>query len=334
MKRTIFTILFVALASVLLPASDLFGQSRTNRISRPCSGSTTAAKVEVESDGDINAVPCVGRSFLVNGLPVAGSLSDGDKGDVTVSGSGSTFTIDANAITTSKIANANVTLAKIANAGANSVLLGSGSSGTGSAYSEISLGTGLSMSGTTLNATAGGVTAGSSLPATCSTGEKYILSNGREFTCLDDDPDTWAEVPLASGSGSAAGQLIRRNSANNGFENWLPTYTASITLESPTSSEDASIFYTDEAITITKLTAVLVGSSPSVTWTVRHSTDRSATGNEVVTSGTTTTSTTTGSVVTSFNDATIPANSFIWLETTAQSGTVANINVTIKYTKD
>lgn len=326
--------MFVTLASVFLPAADLFGQSRTYQISRPCAGTTTPAKVEVERDGDINAVPCSGRSFLVNGAAVSGSLSDGDKGDITVSGSGSTFTIDANAITTSKITNANVTLAKIANAAANSKLLGSGSAGSGSAYSEITLGSGLSMSGTTLSATAG-VTAGSSLPSTCSTGEKYILDNGREFTCLDDDPDTWAEVPLAPTGGSAAGQLIRRNSANTGFENWLPTYTAAITLETPTSSENASIFFTDEAITVTKLAAVLVGSSsPSVTWTICHSTDRSATGNEVVTSGTTTTSTTTGSVVTSFNDATIPANSFIWLKTTAQSGTVASLNVTIKYTKD
>ena len=86
---------------------------------------------------------------------------------------------------------------------------------------------------------------------------------------------------------------------------------------------------------MTKITAVLTGSAtPSVTWTLRHSTDRSATGNEVVTSGTTTTSTTTGSVVTSFNDATIPANSFVWLETTAQSGTVTSLNITMIYTED
>jgi fibronectin-binding autotransporter adhesin len=52
-----------------------------------------------------------------------------------------------------------VTLAKIANAGANSVLVGSGSAGTGTNYTEITIGTGLSMSGTTLSATGGGGTA-------------------------------------------------------------------------------------------------------------------------------------------------------------------------------
>lgn len=114
-----------------------------------------------------------------------------------------------------------------------------------------------------------------------------------------------------------------------------PEKTVSITVEDPESAEDISIFFTNAAITVTEMRAVLVGSStPSVTWTVRHGTDRSATGAEVVTSGTTTTSTTTGSDVTSFNDATIVADSFIWLETTAQSGTVTELSVTIKYTQD
>jgi hypothetical protein len=38
--------------------------------------------------------------------------------------------------------------------------------------------------------------------------------------------------------------------------------------------------------------------------------------------------------VVAFNDATIPADSFIWLETTAQSGTVNEIHITIIYTVD
>lgn len=76
-----------------------------------------------------------------------------------VSGSGTTAitaTIGANKVTTSTINNAAVTLAKIANAGANSVLVGSGAAGTGTAYSEIALGSGLAMTGTTLSATGSG----------------------------------------------------------------------------------------------------------------------------------------------------------------------------------
>jgi len=104
------------------------------------------------------------------------------------------------------------------------------------------------------------------------------------------------------------------------------------TMDDPGASEDIGLFFTEIAITITKMVAVLNGSSsPSLTWTIRHDPDRSASGAEAVTGGTVTTSTTTGSVVTTFNDATIPADSFVWLETTAQSGTVDQINLTLIY---
>jgi uncharacterized protein DUF5907 len=68
-------------------------------------------------------------------------------GDVTASADSNTTTI----------ANDAVTLAKIQNAVANSKLLGSGAAGAGADYSEITLGTNLSMSGTTLNASGGGM---------------------------------------------------------------------------------------------------------------------------------------------------------------------------------
>jgi hypothetical protein len=58
-------------------------------------------------------------------------------------------------IDTADITNNAVTLAKIANASANSKIVGSGASGSGAAYSELSLGSGLSMSGTTLDVATG-----------------------------------------------------------------------------------------------------------------------------------------------------------------------------------
>lgn len=57
-------------------------------------------------------------------------------------------------------------------------------------------------------------------------------------------------------------------------------------------------------------------------------------GFTVLSNNTTTTSVSSGSDVTSFNDATIPADSFVWLETTAKSGTVTELNITLVYTED
>jgi hypothetical protein len=79
-------------------------------------------------------------------LAGGGSISDGDKGDITVSSSGTVWTVDNDAIT----------YAKLQNVSAASKLLGRGSASGSGDVEEITLGTGLSMSGTTLSATGGG----------------------------------------------------------------------------------------------------------------------------------------------------------------------------------
>lgn len=77
------------------------------------------------------------RSTL--GLGSVALQGDGDKGDITVASSGASWTIDNNA----------VTKAKMADLGAVASLLGS--SDSSAAVADITLGIGLSMSGTTLN---------------------------------------------------------------------------------------------------------------------------------------------------------------------------------------
>jgi hypothetical protein len=104
----------------------------------------------------------------------------------------------------------------------------------------------------------------------------------------------------------------------------------SISVPSPGAAENWGICMVNWACTVTKIHAVLRGSStPSVTYKVIKGSDRSAAGTAVVTAGSTVTSTTTGTSVTSFDSASITAGDNLWFTTTAQSGTVSEITVTV-----
>ena len=111
-----------------------------------------------------------------------------------------------------------------------------------------------------------------------------------------------------------------------------PTLNKTFTLDAPTASDDVTIFRTDVAITVQEVIAVSVGTTPSTTYQLKHSTDRNAAGNNLTNSATTT-STTTGNVAT-LSDATIPADSWIWFESTAASGTNVMLTIDIRYTED
>lgn len=145
---------------------------------------------------------------------------------------------------------------------------------------------------------------------------------------------TYSTVDARLGVGTN-GQVLTADSAEATGLKWAkPEYSKTITVESPSASEDISIFFTNKAITVTEIRAITVGTSPSTTWTIKHETNRSSSGNPIITAGTTTTSQTSGNDLTSFNDATILADSFVWLETTATSGTVNDLSITIFYTID
>ena len=104
------------------------------------------------------------------------------------------------------------------------------------------------------------------------------------------------------------------------------------TLQEPTASDDITVFRTDVAITVQEVIACSTGSSPSTTYQLKHHTDRSNAGNALTTSAATT-STTTGDTA-SLDDATIPANSWVWIETSAASGTSVYLSIDIRYTED
>jgi hypothetical protein len=102
-----------------------------------------------------------------------------------------------------------------------------------------------------------------------------------------------------------------------------------INLEFPGSSENAFIFRAHEIMRLLSARAVLVGSaSPSVTFSIKSGSDRSSLGTTHTTS-TAVTNTTTGTLL-DISTPTIPAGSWVCLVSTAQGGTVTEIDLSLQ----
>jgi hypothetical protein len=141
-------------------------------------------------------------------------------------------------------------------------------------------------------------------------------------------------VPTTSGAGTAKQVLTSNGTSAPTFED-RARLTKSITIENPSANENIKMFYTNVAITVTQLTAVIVGGT-SVSYDIQHGTSRAtATGTGVV--GATdvlVNNTTVGIITTSFTDADIPVDSHIWLTTSDLNGGVTELSVTLEYTED
>ncbi len=99
----------------------------------------------------------------------------------------------------------------------------------------------------------------------------------------------------------------------------------SLYIISPNSAEDLVLFFTDEALTISKVLIAATGGG-SIDWNLILSSTRSAVGTNVFTLDKTTSGAET---ITTFDDATIDANSYIRFEIVGKTGTVSDVHLTL-----
>jgi hypothetical protein len=112
----------------------------------------------------------------------------------------------------------------------------------------------------------------------------------------------------------------------------FPVSTKAMVLERPIASDNISIFFTEVAITITQINDVIVGAT-SVAWNISHAPTRNGSPNDIFAVDRITNSI-IGSETTIFDDATIPAGSWVWYEASAIDGIPDALSITIEYTID
>jgi len=168
----------------------------------------------------------------------------------------------------------------------------------------------------------GSITISTIAPVAPSHGDLWWNSEEGQLKIYYDDGDTTQWVDASTGTIGDTGYTGSAGAGGGGSK--------SLTILAPSSSEDITIFYTTETLTISKVKAVLTGSdTPSVTYSIKSGANRD-TVSETHVDGATVTSTTSGTEPT-VADSSISANVWVWLLITTTGGTVDSFSVTLEF---
>ena len=105
-----------------------------------------------------------------------------------------------------------------------------------------------------------------------------------------------------------------------------------VSIQAPTASENVTFFYTSSAITASSVQSVVRGSAgPSAVYSIRYSAARSNSTPTILVASHNVSNTLLAQTAILTANTSIAANQFVWLTTTATTGTVDELSVTINF---
>ena len=108
----------------------------------------------------------------------------------------------------------------------------------------------------------------------------------------------------------------------------------SMVLESPDGDEEIPLMFLDEAHTITQLNAAVSGDSVGIGWNLGETTSLSATGTAVLAATQTTITTGAGDEITSFDNASLAAGTWLMYRSVAATGSPGKFVLTVTMNRD
>lgn len=101
----------------------------------------------------------------------------------------------------------------------------------------------------------------------------------------------------------------------------------SVTIKYPTGADDVTLFFVNAEVTVNEVTASIRGAlSPTITFDLRYGSSPTDSGTSIVSSVVSNSVT-----LTSFSNATIPANSYVRLLTSSKSGEVDELAISLDF---
>ena len=222
-----------------------------------------------------------------------------------------------------------------------------GTAVSGSADLFISSGNGVTVNPATnsTSTTTGSlvVKGGAGIALSASIGGRLQLFSGANYSAFVSSATANTVYTLPATSPATGTSILQSTSA--GVMSWTPYIAGfgtvnqkSISIFSPSTSDEITLMHTYEPITILQFETVNTGSGSALTYFVNYNSDRSSSiGTTVVLGGTAHTAglaaTTTGQAITTFTNASIGANQFIWLRIGSVTGTMNEFHFTMHYKK-